>query len=276
MTKHEFHTPPSLIKWTGSKRLLAQKIQKYIPDNYHRYFEPFLGGGSILFNNCYNIAFANDIYSPLIEIWDKVKNNPDYVVDRYKLDWMMLQENFPNHFYIVRDRFNKTFDGMDLLFLSRTAVNGIIRFNNKGEFNNSLHLSRRGMTPEKFEKIVFQWHERLKNTHFFNLDFQEFLEETSKNDFVYLDPPYANSSNRYIKNLDVDELFNVLDRLNSKDVKWALSFDGSRGNNDMRYSFPKELYKTSISINTGSSKVSQVLNSEKVDVLETLYVNYKI
>ena len=76
MTKHEFHTPPSLIKWTGSKRLLAQKIQKYIPDNYQRYFEPFLGGGSILFNNCHNTAFANDIYSPLIEIWNKVKNIP--------------------------------------------------------------------------------------------------------------------------------------------------------------------------------------------------------
>ena len=41
-----------------------------------------------------------------------------------------------------------------LMFLSRTCVNGLIRFNDKGEFNNSLHYSRKGINPDTLETII--------------------------------------------------------------------------------------------------------------------------
>lgn len=270
----DFEKVPSLIKWTGSKRLIASEIQKYIPVSYNRYLEPFLGSGSVLFNNSSKLSLANDIYTPLIQIWNMVKSDPSKVVEHYKIDWENLQEDFPEHFYRIRDRFNQCPNGNDLLFLSRTAVNGIIRFNSRGEFNNSIHLSRRGMTPTTFSKIVNKWHGKLQNTTFYNMDYKKFLELAEKGDFVYLDPPYANSKNRYIQNIDVDELFEVLSDLNSKGVKWALSFDGTRGNLDFKYPVPSTLFRRVVLLSNGNSKVGQVLNSKSEIVHETLYLNY--
>ncbi|HHT7647062.1 TPA: DNA adenine methylase [Streptococcus suis] len=272
--ENNFETVPSLIKWTGSKRLQAKEIQKFIPTESRRYMEPFLGGGSVLYNNSSKEALVNDIYSPLIEIWNQVKNNPKSLIERYEYEWLRLQECFPDYFYTVRERFNSQPNGDDLLFLSRTAVNGIIRFNSKGDFNNSIHLSRRGMKPLTFSRIVMKWNEKLKNTTFYNEDYKIFLEKAEKGDFVYLDPPYANSKNRYIQNINVDELFSTLEILNNKGVFWALSFDGTRGDNDYQYPVPEHLFKRVVLLSNGSSKVSQVLNGKIEKVQEALYLNY--
>ena len=124
ISKKNFDSVPSLIKWTGSKRLQAIEIQKYIPDKFNRYFEPFLGGGSILFNNSSHKSLCNDIYTPLIDLWKEVKTAPSVVIEQYTNDWLKLQKDFPNYYYEVRDRFNSKYKGLDLLFLSRTTVNG--------------------------------------------------------------------------------------------------------------------------------------------------------
>lgn len=264
---------PSLIKWTGSKRKQAASIQNFIPE-YNRYFEPFLGGGAMLYYNSEKESFANDIYTPLIQFWSLIKENPSLVIEDYSNDWIKLQENFPDHYYEVRDRFNISNKATDLAFLSRTCVNGIIRFNEKGEFNNSLHLSRRGMKPESFAKIVEKWHYKVQNTEFFNEDYSEFLEKAETGDFIYLDPPYAGSRNRYIQNLDIERLFIILNKLNKKGVNWALSFDGQRGDIDLKYPVPENLYLRSAVISNGNSTLNQVLNKKTDEVKEMLYMNY--
>lgn len=274
ISKKNFDSVPSLIKWTGSKRLQAIEIQKYIPDKFNRYFEPFLGGGSILFNNSSHKSLCNDIYTPLIDLWKEVKTAPSVVIEQYTNDWLKLQKDFPNYYYEVRDRFNSNHKGLDLLFLSRTTVNGIIRFNSQGEFNNSIHLSRRGMNPKTFSRIVEKWFNKLKNTSFYNEDYKDFLSRVREGDFVYLDPPYANSKNRYIQNINVEELFEVLYDLNIKGVKWALSFDGVRGDENYQYPVPLDLFTNVVLIGNGSSKIGQVLNGKNEIVYETLYMNY--
>ena len=37
-----------VIKWSGSKRSQADEIIKYFPTNIYTYYEPFVGGASIL------------------------------------------------------------------------------------------------------------------------------------------------------------------------------------------------------------------------------------
>lgn len=269
-----FENVPSLIKWTGSKRLQAKEIQKFIPDNINTYYEPFLGGASILYNNTDKITFANDVYQVIIDLWRLVQTEPNYVIETYSKNWELLQADFPNYFYYVRDRFNLNQQPTDLLFLSRTAVNGIIRFNSRGDFNNSIHLSRRGMKPTTFAKIVMKWHHKIQNTKFTSEDYSSFLKRTKKGDFVYLDPPYAGSTSRYVQNLDLEKLINELSNLNAKGVKWALSFDGLNSNNNYQHHIPEKLYRQVIEINIGKSKVSQVLNKVNDDSHEHLYLNY--
>ena len=52
-------TIPSLIKWTGSKRKQAPLIAREAK-SYNRYFEPFLGGGALLFLFAHEGAVASD------------------------------------------------------------------------------------------------------------------------------------------------------------------------------------------------------------------------
>ncbi|MGI0133987.1 MAG: DNA adenine methylase, partial [Candidatus Micrarchaeaceae archaeon] len=82
----EYHTPngdiPSLLKWTGSKRSQAQRIADVAPP-HDRYFEPFLGGGALLFHFARIGAKASDVYAPLIDFWKLVRDDPQHLAEDY-------------------------------------------------------------------------------------------------------------------------------------------------------------------------------------------------
>lgn len=123
-----------VIKWSGSKRNQANEIIKTFPKNYNEYYEPFIGGGSILGALNPEKAIAGDTCAPLIELWNKIKNNPKDLSKNYENNWLKLQKDH-DYYYEVRGRFNQENNPDDFLFLTRTAYNGLIRFNSTGEFN---------------------------------------------------------------------------------------------------------------------------------------------
>jgi site-specific DNA-methyltransferase (adenine-specific) len=264
---------PSLVKWTGSKRSQADSIRKEMPV-FDRYFEPFLGSGAVLFTVAGSPAVGGDIYRPLIDLWSIVQSDPESVIENYRNQWEGLQNALPEYYYLVRKRFNSDPNPLDLNFLLRTCVNGIVRFNDKGQFNNSFHLSRPGMHPDRYRSVVLAWHHAVRNVRFLCGDFEQTLSEARSGDFVYLDPPYQGNKQRYIADLDVGRLWKVLDRLNIKGVKWALSFDGKRGSKDLRSDIPDFLFKRHIFLRSGNSPVGKVLNGPVEMVQESLYLNY--
>ena len=264
---------PSLLKWTGSKRSQAAIIAAYAPD-FTRYYEPFLGGGALLYFLGGPSAVAGDIYAPLIDFWSLVRDEPERLISDYAMQWRALQADLPAYYYVVRDRFNEQKRPEDLNFLMRTCVNGIVRFNRTGDFNNSFHLSRKGMYPARFAKIVQKWTAHIKDVEFRTGDFENTTADAAADDFVYLDPPYAGNKQRYIENLDVSCLYRVLEDFNRRGVKWALSFDGVRGQTAYDYTIPLDIYKRKTVINSGYSAVSKVLNGPVELVTESLYLNY--
>jgi DNA adenine methylase len=280
-------TIPSIIKWTGSKRSQAPTIIQLMP-SFNRYLEPFLGGGALLYAVAVPGSIACDIYKPLIDLWCLIQSHPQFVIENYTEQWQAVNEeldslnleklsknvSFPEYYYKVRDRFNSNKSPLDLNFVMRTCVNGIVRFNKQGDFNNSFHLSRRGMLPQRFSKIVSEWHKVLKGVDFMCQDYAETLELAEKGDFVYLDPPYAGNKQRYAGELDIKRFFIELEKLNVKGVNWALSFDGHRGGHDLVYDVPKSLYKRHSFIYSGLSAVNKVLNGPVEEVRESLYLNY--
>ena len=272
-SSHKACRIPSLLKWTGSKRSQAYTIAKLIPD-HSRYFEPFLGSGAVLYLTARPGAIAGDQYAPLIDFWTLVQQHPAEIVHRYKTEWKLLQEDFPNHYYRVRKRFNRSPNASDLCFLTRTCVNGIVRFNAKGEFNNSLHLSRRGMQPSRFASAVEAWSNAVQGVRFICNDYRETLDGAKDGDFVYLDPPYAGTKQRYACGIDLSTFFEVLKSLNDKNVRWALSFDGRRGEEDLTFAVPEELFSRHLFLPSGTSPVGKVLNAAGDPVQESLYLNY--
>lgn len=286
---------PSLVKWSGSKRSQAHFLCDLLPQ-HNRYFEPFLGGGALLFLADGSPSFASDVYHPLVELWLLAKNNPDLLISDYNVRWHTLKEELmflrskegkiylsankgtvPEIYYSTRDDFNDTRDPLALNFILRTCVNGIVRFNSSGDFNNSFHLSRDGMAPERFKDVVLKWHRRLANVTISCIDYRETLEMVETGDFVYLDPPYLGCINRYCQPVIAAEFFGYLEMLNSKGVLWVSSFDGYSDDKDYKSnSFPESIYEDHIYIRNGRSFTSGVLNSKEGSVYESIYANFSI
>ena len=204
-----------VIKWSGSKRSQSAKIKEYLPDKFNRYYEPFIGGGSMLYAINPTDAVCGDI-----------------------------------------------------------CVNGLIRFNANGDFNNSLHHTRPGISPDSLEKIIMDWSKHIQGSEFIAADYTITTETAKEGDLIYLDPPYFHTKGRYYGTIDFDAFLAYLEQLNSKGIKYMLSFDGIRGEDDFTVELPKELYKRHEFIPSGNSSFKKVMDKESIQVLESLYLNW--
>lgn len=262
-----------VIKWSGSKRSQANEILKYIP-KFETYYEPFCGGASIAYSLSPSNGVCGDICEPLINLWNLIKSNPESVCKIYQDQWTDLQSNGVDTYYKIRDHFNITHSPYDLLFLSRTCVNGLIRFNKNGDFNNSFHLSRKGINPDTLQKIIFDWSNKIQNIKFVNSDYRETTKNATSNDFIYLDPPYFNTKGRYYGTIDFEQFINYLEDLNNRSIKYMLSFDGKRGEENFFVEIPSHLYKRHILISSGNSPFKKVMDKQNKEVFESLYMNF--
>lgn len=263
-----------VIKWSGSKRSQATKLVKLFP-KFKDYYEPFVGGGSILYNLESNKkAICGDICKPLIQLWELIKTKPEFIINSYKRDWERLQQEGYKVYYEIRERFNKNQNPEDLFFLSRTCVNGLIRFNKKGEFNNSLHHTRKGINPQRAEKVITDWSNRLKNIKFIHADYRESTKLATSEDLVYLDPPYFNTKGRYFGTIDYKEFVLFLQELNDRNIKFILSYDGIRGSKSYINNLPKELYKRHILLDSGNSSFKKIMDKKSELVKESVYLNF--
>lgn len=263
-----------VIKWSGSKRSQSAKIKEYLPGKFNRYYEPFLGGGSMLYTINPADAVCGDICVPLIDLWNEIKNNPLALSEAYRFRWTRLQTEGYQVYYEIRDNFNKNRSPEDLLFLSRTCVNGLIRFNANGDFNNSLHYTRPGISPDNLEKIILDWSKYIQGAEFIAADYTLTTETAKEGDLIYLDPPYFHTKGRYYGTIDFDAFLAYLDRLNSRGIKYMLSFDGIRGEDNLTIELPKESYKRHVFIPSGNSSFKKVMGKESIQVLESLYLNW--
>ena len=263
-----------VIKWSGSKRSQSAIIKEYLPAQFNRYYEPFVGGGSMLYAIDPSDAVCGDICIPLIGLWNEIKNNPIELSESYRLRWTRLQTEGYQAYYSIRDDFNRSRSPQDLLFLSRTCVNGLIRFNANGDFNNSLHHTRPGISPDSLKKIILDWSKHIQGTEFVADDYTITTESAKTGDLIYLDPPYFHTKGRYYGTINFDTFLTYLEQLNRKGIKYMLSFDGIRGEDDFTVELPKELYKRHEFIPSGNSSFKKVMDKESVQVLESLYLNW--
>lgn len=266
---------PAVIKWSGSKRPVAKQLASYISYG-ETYFEPFVGGGAMLPYSLCDKGMAGDIIPELIDLWNEIKNEPELVADEYRTRWENLQLNGPEVYYAIRDKFNKSRNCHDFLFLTRTCVNGMIRYNSDGEFNNSFHLSRPGINPDSLRNIIKQWSIAIAKFTFKNCDYRELLSDVKKGDFVFLDPPYGGTKDRYTRTpFCLKDFYSELERLNSLGANWMLTFDGAAGDRQYAYAPPQEIYRHKFEIHTGNSAFTKVMNSKRESIQESVYLNFK-
>lgn len=295
---------PPVIKWSGSKRSQSASILSLFPKSFfpsfsqsvpHTYYEPFLGGGSILAkmlsmfginrmdeNNTPSLnsipdnqIICSDICKPLINFWNVLKNDPQSLIDSYDSNWRILQEKGYSHYYHVRDSFNESLSNPhDFLFLSRTCVSGLIRFNQKGKFNSSFHHNRHGINPKTLSGIIMSWHKMIQKVTFIHSDYRDILKSAVKGDLVYLDPPYFGTVGMYYGKIIFDELVQCLESLNKNEVNYILSYDGMTGSEDHTVYISENLFERHILLDFGNSSFNRIVNGKNKHVKESVYLNY--
>ena len=270
------------IKWSGSKRSQSSAILSHFPNKIDTYYEPFCGGCSILRTLMEDKTIdvkryvCSDLNKDLIDLWNTIKTDPEGLANEYEWMWNWVNESEDRNikrerFESLRDDLNKNHSPYVFMCIMRMTTNGMPRYNRKGEFNNSFHITRDGIRPDTLRKIIFEWSDLLNknNVEFHCCSFDEIVPD-SPNDFVYLDPPCANTKGMYFGNFDNTKLFDYLHHLK---CGYVMSYDGVSGKIDNTYEVPEDVYDIHIYIKSGNSSFKRTIGKSNDSIVyESLYI----
>ena len=63
------------VKWVGGKRQLLPEIEMMLPASYNTYYEPFVGGGALLFDTAPEKAVIGDVNATLIGTYKSIRDS---------------------------------------------------------------------------------------------------------------------------------------------------------------------------------------------------------
>jgi len=209
------------LKYRGGKSREISLFEKYIPQDFECYFEPFFGGGALFFYLEPKKAIINDVNQRLMTFYTHLRNN--YETMRKQLDELQsiyeenqlkfkilkaknpdlrVENNNEKLYYEMRADYNypqnsKYLDGVLYYYINKTAYSGMIRFNSNGEYNVPF-----GRYANFSTKIITEKHSELLNkADLFCMDYKNIFDKATSSDFMFLDPPYNCIFNDY-GNLD--------------------------------------------------------------------------
>ncbi len=272
---------PHPIPYQGSKRNLAADILRFFPQKIDRLIEPFAGSAAITIASAYyfkaNKFIVNDINEPLINLWDKIVNEPQTIIRDYHHIWNNQLGNEEEFYYQIRDSFNQTKEPKYLLFLLAKCVKAAVRYNAEGNFNQSPDKRRKGRLPENMRFDILNVSNLLKDkVTFHSVDYEKILDMATENDLVYMDPPYQgtakNGGFRYMEDLNHENFVISLYKLNKRNIPFILSYDGRTDNKTYGEELPKELNLHKIEIDAGRSSIA-TLHSRNERTYEAVYIS---
>ncbi len=268
MKKNKLIAP--FLKWVGGKRQLMPAINGLLPKTYTNYYEPFIGGGALLFDLQPKNAVINDFNQELINVYQTIKDSPEELIIDLK-----THKNESDYFYDLRaldreDGFNELSNikkASRIIYLNKTCYNGLYRVNNSGEFNSPFG---RYKNPNIVNEITIRSVSKYLNNNnitIINKDFEESLKDIKKGSFVYFDPPYhpvSDSSNftGYVQGgFDVFEqvrLRDLCNKLNKNGVKFLLSNSATQLIEDLYKDYEISYVKANRSINSNATKRGEI------------------
>ena len=237
----------SCLKYPGGKARLISYILENMPKEYNNYYEPFVGGASVVLGvitrkseqKSYNIS---DINKDLINCYNVIKYKVDDLIKE------LSDEKYKNEcdvYYKLRVIYNEN-DISDveraalLIYLNKTCYNGLMRHNLSGKYNVPFGKMK---NPKICDEITLRAISDVFKNANINIRCCSYsdinLEEIKSGDFVYMDPPYHGTFTGYTKDKFGEDsqilLKEYVDMLTEIGVKVMLSNSGT--------DFIKELYK---------------------------------
>ena len=258
--KYITYYPPKsqLLKWVGNKQKFAVEITRHFPTDIARYIEPFLGSGAILATVAPKNGLGSDIFKPLIEIWQKLANDPNGLIDWYAERRNRLETEVKEDVYkSILAAYNADPNGADFLYLTRSCYGGIVRFRKADGYMSTPCGVHTPIPVENFATRVRDWTARLRNVSFAHLDYREAFAQARRGDMIYCDPPYSHSQAILYgaQSFRLEDLLLEIDKAKLKGVRVALSIDGNKKSGDLLCDLPipDGLFENEIFIDCGRS-----------------------
>lgn len=278
--KNELVKP--FLKWAGGKRQLQEVLRANLPSQWDKssksYFEPFIGGGAMLFDLQPPQATISDRNHQLIECYEVIRDAVDQLIEELK-----KHSNNESYYYNLRDwdRNNilstksKIESVARIIFLNKTCYNGLFRVNAAGQFNvpfgrykNPNILDASGL------KAVSEYF-RTSKINILNEDFQVAVSKAEPGDFIYFDPPYdpvsttASFTSYYVNKFDKDEqirLKETVDELSDRGCNILLS--------NAYTDFIRDLYSNYQQVKVLATRSINSVATKRGSVEEILIKNY--
>lgn len=222
-------------------------------------------------------VWLNDLNRPLIELLRLVVQSPQELITFYGELWNQQHNDSLEHYYRVREDFNRTQDPRLFLYLLARCVKGAVRYNSDGLFNQSPDKRRHGTRPETMRENIMGVSALLRGrTRFTHIDYRDVLAQTNDADVVYMDPPYqgvcGERDSRYFAGIAFDDFVDALAELNHRDIAYVISYDGRRGGKQFGRKLPEYLNLTLIELEAGRSSQATLLGRDETTV-ESLYLS---
>lgn len=227
----------SPLNYVGGKFKLLPQLLSIFPSNIGTFVEPFCGGYNVGVNVNAKRYIAIDINSYLIDMFNYFKDSEACVliakVNEIIGTYHLSKENTEGYNQL-RDDYNHNPNALMLFVLTCYSFNHQIRFNNNFKFNTPFGKNRSSYNV-KIESNLKDFVEIIhnQNVDFLCSNFMDFdYSSLGSNDFVYCDPPYLITTGSYNdgkrgfgdwKDKEEKELLKILDELNERGVKFALS-----------------------------------------------------
>jgi len=178
------------FNYTGSKFNLLHQILPLCDYSKSLFIDVFTGSFVVGCNvvDKYDRILINDIISDLIGIHRELINNPDEIIEKVKE--LATCKTDENKYYELRDSYNKEKTPEKLWALMLSCTNNFLRFNLKGEMNQS--WGRRGWNISiefKVKQFVEHISKHKSKIYFSSVNFEQIPINT--NGMYYLDPPYG-------------------------------------------------------------------------------------
>lgn len=217
-----------ILRWAGSKRKSLSALTAFWSDRFERYIEPFVGSACLFLKIRPKVAILSDLNSTLIHTYRTVRWNSRGVAEA-----LYAIPRDSTTYYDIRRKGKTGGNAVEraahFVYLNRNCFNGIYRTNMNGEFNVPFGADQ-GQYPRvcDFETTG----KLLKKATLLSGDFGATLRHLRKNDFVYLDPPFAATGirtfleygKRSFASDDLDRLSRHLDRIDRRGAFFVVSY----------------------------------------------------
>lgn len=256
------------VKWAGGKRQLLSEIKQRMPKMFNRYFEPFVGGGALLFEIAPEKAKIGDINSNLINAYLTIRDNSEKLMSELDVLEEEHEKKLKSFYLETRDKYNRNIlhnvnnieTAAQFIYLNKACFNGLYRVNSKGLFNVPFNNKEKVNTYSKENLDCISKY--LQRAEIVNQDFEKTCEEADKGDFVFFDSPYDllndNSFEAYDKSGFSKEnhirLANLYKRLSDKGCYCMLTNHNTKLINELYKDYNIEVVSVKRLINSDASK----------------------